>query len=146
VTLSRRDADVLVVGGGPAGSLAALTLARRGVSVLVLDKKRFPRDKPCGGGIRYGVYRRFAELGEYLRSKIDIHEIRRVRMESPAGHTVVATGEEPFYLTLRRTELDAALLDRARAEGAAVTEATRVTEIERTTDGVVVRCVDRYRW
>jgi len=142
VTLSRRDADVLVVGGGPAGSLAALTLARRGVSVLVLDKKRFPRDKPCGGGIRYGVYRRFAELGEYLRSKIDIHEIRRVRMESPAGHTVVATGEQPFYLTLRRTELDAALLDRARAEGAAVTEATRVTEIERTTDGVVVRCVD----
>ena len=110
--------------------------------MLVLDKKRFPRDKPCGGGIRYGVYRRFAELGEYLRSKIDIHEIRRVRMESPAGHTVVATGEQPFYLTLRRTELDAALLDRARAEGAAVTEATRVTEIERTTDGVVVRCVD----
>ena len=142
VTAARRDADVLVVGGGPAGALAALTLARRGVSALVLDKKRFPRDKPCGGGIRYGVYRRFPQLGEYLRAKIDIHEIRRVRMESPAGHTVVASGEQPFYLTLRRTELDAALLDRARAAGAAVTEATRVTDVERTADGVVVRCVD----
>jgi geranylgeranyl reductase family protein len=131
-----------VVGGGPAGSLAALTLAHRGVSVLVLDKKRFPRDKPCGGGIRYSVYRRFPELGEYLRAKVDVHEIRRVRMESPAGHTVVAGGEQPFYLTLRRTELDAALLDYARLAGAAVAEATRATEVERTAEGVTVRCVD----
>jgi geranylgeranyl reductase family protein len=142
VTPSGRDADVIVVGGGPAGSLAALTLAQRGVRTLVLDKKRFPRDKPCGGGIRYGIYRRFPALGDYLRAKVDIHEIRRVRMESPAGHTVVASGEQPFYLTLRRTELDAALLDCARTAGAAVTEASRVTEVERTAGGVVVRCVD----
>lgn len=142
MTPSGRDADVIVVGGGPAGSLAALTLAQRGVRTLVLDKKRFPRDKPCGGGIRYGIYRRFPALGDYLRAKVDIHEIRRVRMESPAGHTVVASGEQPFYLTLRRTELDAALLDCARAAGAAVTEASRVTEVERTAGGVVVRCVD----
>ena len=142
MTPAGRDADVIVVGGGPAGSLAALTLAGRGVSVLVLDKKRFPRDKPCGGGIRHGVYRRFPALGEHLRAKIDIHEIRRVRMESPAGHTVVASGDRPFYLTLRRTDLDAALLEVARAAGAAVAEATRVTEVERTANGVTVRCVD----
>lgn len=136
------DAEVIVVGGGPAGSLAALALARRRVDVLVLDKKRFPRDKPCGGGIRYGVYRRFPDLAEHLRATVAIHEIRRVRMESPGGHSVVASGDEPFYLTLRRIGLDAALLDRARAEGARVTEGARATEIERTDDGVVVRCVD----
>jgi geranylgeranyl reductase family protein len=136
------DADVIVVGGGPAGALAALALARRRVDVLVLDKKRFPRDKPCGGGIRYGVYRRFPDLAQHLRATVAIHEIRRVRMESPAGHSVVAAGEEPFYLTLRRTELDAALLARARAEGARVTEAARATEVERGPEGVVVRCVD----
>ena len=131
-----------MVGGGPAGSLAALALARRGVDVVVLDKKRFPRDKPCGGGIRYGVYRRFPDLADHLRAGVAIHEIRRVLMESPGGHSVVASGDAPFYLTLRRTELDAALLARARAEGARVVEGARATEVERAPGGVVVRCVD----
>jgi geranylgeranyl reductase family protein len=137
-----RAADVIVVGGGPAGSLAALALARRGVGVLVLDKKRFPRDKPCGGGIRYGVYRRFPDLADHLRRTVAIHEIRRVQMESPAGHSVVASGDTPFYLTLRRSELDAALLALAQSAGARVAEGARATEVEQGPDGVVVRCVD----
>lgn len=136
------DAQVIVVGGGPAGSLAALTLARRGVDVIVLDTKRFPRDKPCGGGIRYGVWRRFPDLENDLRQRVAIHEIRRVRMESPAGHAVVASGDAPLYLTLRRRELDAALLARAGAAGARVEEGTRATGVEQAGDGVVVRCVD----
>jgi len=136
------DADVIVVGGGPAGALAALALARRGLDALVLDKKRFPRDKPCGGGIRYGVYRRFPDLADHLRASVAIHEIRRVVMESPGGHSVVASGETPFYLTLRRTALDAALLARARSAGARVLEAARASEIERDPDGVSIRCID----
>ena len=43
--------DVLVVGAGPAGSATALHLARAGARVLLVDKARFPRDKPCGGGL-----------------------------------------------------------------------------------------------
>ncbi|HLM33697.1 MAG TPA: FAD-dependent oxidoreductase, partial [Gaiellaceae bacterium] len=43
--------DCVVVGAGPAGSTTAYRLAQAGVSVLLLDRARFPRDKPCGGGL-----------------------------------------------------------------------------------------------
>ncbi|OLC18087.1 MAG: hypothetical protein AUH29_00190 [Candidatus Rokubacteria bacterium 13_1_40CM_69_27] len=135
-------ADVIIVGGGPAGSTAGIALARRGVRALLLDKKRFPRDKPCGGGIRYGVLRRFPELADHLRRTVALHEIRRVRMESPCGAAVVAELEAPLYLTFRRLEFDAALLDLARALGVEVVEGARVVAIERGADGVAVRSVD----
>ncbi|OLC32620.1 MAG: hypothetical protein AUH81_15995 [Candidatus Rokubacteria bacterium 13_1_40CM_4_69_5] len=109
---------------------------------LLLDKKRFPRDKPCGGGIRYGVLRRFPELADHLRRTVALHEIRRVRMESPCGAAVVAELEAPLYLTFRRLEFDAALLDLARALGVEVVEGARVVAIERGADGVAVRSVD----
>ena len=140
--MSPGEAEVIVVGGGPAGALAALALARRGVDVVVLDKKRFPRDKPCGGGIRHGVYARFPDLAETIRTKVAAHEIRRVVMESPSGHAVTASRETPLYLTMRRTALDAALLAEACTAGARVRESARVTEVERGDTGVVVRCVD----
>ena len=130
------------MGCGPAGALAALALARRGVDVLVLDKKRFPRDKPCGGGIRHGVYARFPDLAHVLRDTITVHQVHRVLMESPAGHVVVAARDTPLYLTLRRTELDAALLGEARAAGARVQEAARVTGVDWRPGGVTVALVD----
>jgi flavin-dependent dehydrogenase len=43
--------DVIVVGAGPAGSTAARECAQRGLSVLLLDRAEFPRDKPCGGAV-----------------------------------------------------------------------------------------------
>jgi geranylgeranyl reductase family protein len=137
-----QQADVVIVGGGPAGSLAGIALAERGVHALVLDKKRFPRDKPCGGGIRYGLFARFPELAGALATDVAIHEIRKVLMESPSGVSVLAASTEPLFLTLRRTEFDAALLERARAAGAEIRESVRVTELERSGNGIVVRCVD----
>jgi flavin-dependent dehydrogenase len=46
-----RSYDAIVVGAGPAGSTTAYRLATAGASVLLADKARFPRDKPCGGGL-----------------------------------------------------------------------------------------------
>jgi len=139
------DADVLVVGGGPAGSMAGLTLATLGVSTVLLDKKIFPRDKPCGGGIRHGVRRRFAALMNDLERRVPIHEIFKVVMEAPSGASVQATLDAPLYLTFRRIEFDDALLRSARDAGVRVIEGARIVSIERHERGVTVGCADGRR-
>ena len=76
-----RRYDVLVVGAGPAGSATAIHLARGGASVLLADRARFPRDKPCGGG----AHRARAEAGAVRR-----HAGRRARrrhLRAPARTT-----------------------------------------------------------
>ena len=57
---------VIVVGAGPAGATAARTLARAGVTVRLLDRSKFPRNKPCGGGISLRVLQRFPYLDPEL--------------------------------------------------------------------------------
>src|SRR5690349_7430348 len=57
------DAEVIVVGAGPAGSSAAYHLARAGRRVLLLERHRFPRDKSCGDGLTRFAVRALAEMG-----------------------------------------------------------------------------------
>src|SRR5216683_1252867 len=61
--MERPDADVVVIGAGPAGATAALFAARRGRRVIVFDKQAFPRDKPCGEGLMPGGRPALRELG-----------------------------------------------------------------------------------
>ncbi|MEX0767121.1 MAG: FAD-dependent monooxygenase, partial [Microthrixaceae bacterium] len=63
-----RSVKVLIVGGGPAGSAAAITLAKAGVETLLIDKAVFPRDKICGDGLTTGALRLLERLGLYPQS------------------------------------------------------------------------------
>lgn len=58
-----RTADVVVVGAGPAGAAAAITLAGAGRRVVLVDKATFPRDKVCGDGLTTGALRHLEDLG-----------------------------------------------------------------------------------
>jgi flavin-dependent dehydrogenase len=57
--------DVIIVGAGPAGSTAAFFLAKKGFKVLFIDKHKFPRVKPCGGGIPMAAFKRFSYIEKY---------------------------------------------------------------------------------
>src|SRR5207248_1807728 len=116
-------ADVCVVGGGPAGAAAAITLARAGRGVVVVDRARFPRDKCCGDGLTAGALRQLEDLG--LRPELvpSWQRVDDVWVRSPSGRTVrfpLPRGQGVFAAVAERADLDAALLDVARAAGAKV--------------------------
>lgn len=142
-----RSADVVVVGGGPAGATAAARLARRGVEVVVLDRARFPRTKPCGEFLSPAATPLLETLG--ARDAVERAGARRLDRVR-----IVAHGEPvelrfpdlgtapPWGFALSRERLDAILLDRAREAGAEVVEGVVVDGPRMDGDrvsGVVVR-------
>src|SRR6185312_5524296 len=140
-------AQVLVVGGGPAGSSTACHLARRGIEVAVVDRARFPRDKPCAEYLSPEASRlldAMGVLGECERAGAAQLAGMVVRAPNGAllrGDFAAAHGFRGFRdrgLALRRPVLDALLLERARAEGARVVEEERVTGLVRDARGAVV--------
>ena len=144
--IGRLDADVIVVGGGPAGSSTAWFLASRGMDVLLLDRARFPRDKVCSEYLSPQASRILEAMGA-LKSveaagaaQLSGMMVRAPSGESFRGHFVGAHGFQGFRdtgLALRRTILDSILLDRARAGGARVREDTRVVDLARDGHGRV---------
>ena len=124
--------DVLVAGGGPAGSATASHLARRGYSVLLIDQARFPRDKACGEYLSPGVAAALNRLGV-----MDL--IAASNPAWPKGMKIL-TPQKSFQLTyangsngrsalgMPRKVLDNILLDHARRCGVEVWEGTRALE------------------
>lgn len=107
-------ADVLIVGGGPAGSACADRLVAAGKDVLVLDKHTFPRDKPCAGWITPQVVARLElPLGEYARDHT-LQPISRFRVGRIGSHAVDVDYGEPVSYGILRSEFDAFLLRRSR--------------------------------
>jgi 2-polyprenyl-6-methoxyphenol hydroxylase-like FAD-dependent oxidoreductase len=123
------DADVAIVGGGPAGSVTALLLARAGFDVVVLDRRRMPRRKPCGDCLSAQAARLLDRLG-LLGPVLDLRPARLSgwRIVAPAGHRFESRFADlcdgdlrvASALALPRERLDTALLAAAAAAGARV--------------------------
>src|SRR5215831_17545016 len=112
----RKAAPILVAGAGPAGATAARRLALAGRPVQLLDRRAFPRQKPCGGGISVRVLGRFPYLDRAL-SRIATHTVRRLHLEGPDGRSAVVESEGPAALMIRRVEFDDLLVSLARETG-----------------------------
>jgi geranylgeranyl reductase family protein len=137
---SRPDAEVIVVGGGPAGAATAWGLARLGVDVLVLDKARFPRDKVCAEYLSPQASRILCDMGvlESIERTEPAH-LAGMRVRAPNGMVAEGAfasnhgfrGFRDKGLAIRRTVLDELVLDGARKAGARVEEGVRVTDLAR---------------
>jgi geranylgeranyl reductase family protein len=123
--------DSLIVGAGPAGSLAALHLARRGYRVLLLDRERFPRDKTCGDLLIGDALRALERAGLLGLIEANAHEVDGFSVFSPSRIHFEMPGR---YLILRRRRLDA-LLARAAVEAGAVFAHGRVEDVIPRPDG-----------
>jgi menaquinone-9 beta-reductase len=135
-------ADVVVVGGGPAGSAAAITLARAGRDVILVDKATFPRDKCCGDGLTTGALRRLEQLGLRRESIESWMEVGDVHVRSPSGRAVtfpLPRDAGTYAAVARRIDLDDALLAVARDEGVKVHDGHGVTDLDVGPDRVALR-------
>jgi menaquinone-9 beta-reductase len=125
------EVDVAIVGGGPAGSAAAHLLASSGHSVIVCEKKSFPREKTCGDGLTPRAVAVLQEMG--LSDELDTWErVRGLRVHA-AGRTLEL--EWPaldrwgdFGVVKPRKDLDQIVLDNAEAMGAKVLYKTQAVE------------------
>jgi geranylgeranyl reductase family protein len=137
-----QPADVVIVGGGPAGAAAAITLARAGRDVVVVDKARFPRDKTCGDGLTTLALRQLTALGLDPSSVPSWTEVDRFSIRSPSGRWVqlpLPRHAGLYAAVARRAELDAALLDVARRAGARVLDGAACIGASQREDRVVVQ-------
>jgi geranylgeranyl reductase family protein len=127
--------DAIVVGAGPGGSTTAYRLARGGASVLLLDRARFPRDKPCGGGLTGRALRLLPfPVDAVVEDATDTFELR-LRY----GRRFERRTREPLALMTQRRRLDEFLARQAADAGADFRDGVRVDSVEADAAGVAVR-------
>ena len=133
--------DAAIIGAGPAGAAAALSLASKGYRVVLIDKEKFPREKLCGDFINPVNWPILRELGvdtDILSSEHD--QITAFRITACSGeHAETGLPAQnlgsDFGLGLSRSSFDFALLRKAEHNGAAVLQGCRVKSLRRESQG-----------
>ncbi len=131
--------DAVVVGGGPAGAIAAYELAKRAFRVALVEKAKLPRYKTCAGAVAPHV----AKLLDFPLDPVIERKIDKMRITVNGKRPFVREAERPFAFMVMRDRFDAYLLEQAARAGVAVHEQSPLTGLERTPDGYVARTPQR---
>ena len=130
------NCDVLVVGGGPAGSTCAWQLRKQGLDVMILDRQDFPRAKVCAGWITPAVLESLAiEADDYAREGLTIQPLSGFRTGIIGQPEVETAYGEPVSYGILRREFDDYLL---RRSGARLRLGQGLSSCERDGDGWLV--------
>ncbi len=121
--------DAVICGAGPSGATAAKYMADKGLSVLLLEKSSFPRDKPCGGALRPGVLEEFEHVKSGLRN-IPYAVCSRTKMYSPSLNNFVDYNpKKAIMYQVQRSHFDAMLAELAESAGAELRENAEVKAV-----------------
>jgi len=139
--IQEKKFDAIVIGAGPAGSTAAYLLAKSGFHVLVLDKKKFPRSKLCGGLLTRKTVRLLEEIfqtsPDYLRShQIISHQSARYGVNLRGKACTRGKLEYPFHFVDRQV-YDSFWLDMARRAGAHLRSGDKVIALDPSKNQVI---------
>ena len=135
--------EVIIVGAGPAGSTAAKFLSEKGIKVLLLDKSKFPRDKPCGGGIPIRILKKFRYIEE--EELIDTYSYGGFAYFSSSNQKVALQKNEPIYAAVLRKVFDYDLVKLAIKSGANFIDGKMVKDVEILKDKATVILADGAR-
>jgi len=120
--------EVLIVGAGPAGSTTAKILAEKNIQVILIDKDKFPRYKPCGGGLAFGILKQYPYIknlksiesysyGGILHSANDTYQVKSVR-------------KHPIVAMIKRENFDNELVNLAKDSGVKFLEKKQAKNIQ----------------
>ena len=127
--------NVVIIGSGPAGALAAQELAKNGISVAIIDKATLPRYKTCGGGL---VFRGRKLLDFNIDSVID-REFNSITLaQTKSNITFKVKKDVPIVSMVMRDKFDNFLVEKAVEKGVSLYEGTKVTDISFTDNKLLI--------
>jgi flavin-dependent dehydrogenase len=131
--------DIAIIGGGPAGSSAAILLSKKGYSVTLVEKKSFPREVLCGEFISKEVVEFLLENSLYKEFlKLSPNPISSFRFSGENGKDLLASLKFPAY-GIRRSKLDNFLLSKAGENGTEIFQPAEAKEIQKQSEGYLIK-------